>query len=149
LSAIRAFTKWLAEHHKLPRDPLTAIKKPNPESDRRQELGMLSPEKWQSIEGLTVQGPERHGMPSAERLMLYRTAIQTGLRSNELRSLTLGSLCFDATPPYITCKGRSTKNRTDARQFIQPELAAELKAHVTSKSPKAPIFNLPHEPKWP
>jgi hypothetical protein len=79
--------------------------------------------------------------------LLYRTAIQTGLRSNELRSLTRGRLYFDADPPYITCKAKSTKNGKDARQYIQPELAADLREHITKKSPKAPVFNLPHESK--
>ena len=84
-------------------------------------------------------------MTGSERLLLYRTAIQTGLRSNELRSLTRGQLYFDSNPPYITCKAGSTKNRKDARQYIQPELAADLKTHVATKSPKAPTFKLPHE----
>jgi len=46
--------------------------------------------------------------------------------------------------PYITCDAGSTKNRKDAQQFIQPELAAELQSHVTAKAPKAPVFNMPH-----
>jgi len=77
--------------------------------------------------------------------LLYRTAIQTGLRSNELRSLTRGRLYFDSDPPYITCKAGSTKNRKDAQQYVQPELATDLKAHIATKAPKAPVFNLPHE----
>jgi len=32
VSAIKAFTKWLTEHHKLPRDPLSSVKKPNPKA---------------------------------------------------------------------------------------------------------------------
>jgi len=84
-------------------------------------------------------------MIGAERSLLYDTAIQTGLRSNELRSLTRGRLYLNADPPYITCKGQSTKNGKDARQYIQPCLAADLKAHITTKAPKAPVFNLPHE----
>ncbi len=77
--------------------------------------------------------------------MLYQTAIQTGLRAGELRSLTRGRLYLDAKPPRITCKAGSTKNRKDARQYIQSELAADLKVHITTKAPKAPVFGLPHE----
>ena len=32
LNAIKAFTKWLTEHQKLPRDPLVSVKKPNPKT---------------------------------------------------------------------------------------------------------------------
>ena len=84
-------------------------------------------------------------MAAGERLTLYRTAIQTGLRSNELRSLTRGNLYLDPAQPYVTCKAGSTKNHKDARQYIQPELADELQKLIATKAPKAPVFDLPHE----
>ena len=145
LNAITAFTRWLTEHHKLPRDPLASVRKPTPKGDRRRERRMSLPKEWWRLETATALGPDRHGMTGAERLLLYRTAIQTGLRSNELRSLTRGRLYFVTDPTYITCKAGSTKNRKDARQYIQAELAADLKVHITTKAPKTPIFNLPHE----
>jgi len=145
LAAIKAFTKWLTEHHKLPRDPLASVKKPNPKADRRRERRMLLPDEWRLLETATEAGPERYGMTGGERVLLYSAAIYTGLRSSELRSLTRGRLYFDSETPYITCKAGSTKNRKDARQHIQPQLAASLKAHIATKAPMAPVFNLPHE----
>jgi len=145
LNAIKAFTKWLTEHHKLLRDPLSSIKTPNPKADRRRERRILLRDEWRRLKSATQSGPERYGMTGNERLLLYHTVIQTGLRSNELRSLTRGQLYFDSNPPYITCKAGSTKNRKDARQYIQSELAADSKTHVATKSPKAPTFKLPHE----
>ena len=145
LNAIKAFTRWLTEHHKLPRDPLSAVKKPNPKADRRRERRMLLPSEWHRLEVATLTGPVRYGMTGQERILLYRTAIETGLRSSELRSLTRGRLFFNSDPPYITCKAGSTKNRKDARQYIRGDLAANLKAHIATKAPKAPVFNLPHE----
>ena len=142
LNAIKAFTKWLTEHHKLPRDPLASVKKPNPKADRRRERRMLLPEEWRLLETATEIGPDRYGMTGGERSILYQTAIQTALRSNELRSLTRGRLYFDSDPPYITCKAGSTKNGDDARQYILADLAARLKVHIATK---APVFNLPHE----
>ena len=145
LTGIKGFTKWLAENHKLPRDPLTSVKKPNPQADRRYERRMLLPEEWQRLKAVTEAGPERYGMTGTERVLLYETAIQTGLRSYELRSLTRGRLVPNADPPHITAKARNTKKTEDARQYIQPELASDLRTHITTKAPKAPIFNLPHE----
>jgi len=145
LAAVKGFTKWLSSHHKLPRDPLASVKKPNPKADRRRERRMLLPEEWRLLETATEAGPERYGMTGGERVMLYQTAIQSGLRSNELRSLTRGRLYFDSDPPYVTAKAGNTKNKKDARQYIQPELAASLKAHIATKAPKAPVFDLPHE----
>jgi len=145
LTAIKGFAKWLAEHGKIVRDPLATIRKPNPESGRRRERRAITPEEWQWLEVATLAGGERHGMTGQERRLLYRTAIQTGLRQNELRSLTRGRLHLTGETPYILAKARSAKNRRDCRQFIQPDLAAELQTLIARKSPKAPVFNLPDE----
>ena len=48
------------------------------------------------------------------------------------------------TPPFqIALHIGSTKNRKDARQYIQTDLAAELQAHITTKAPAAPVFTMP------
>ena len=46
---------------------------------------------------------------------------------------------MDAESSYVTCKAGSTKNRDFARQYIQPELAAVLRALVATK----PVFSMP------
>jgi len=146
LTAIKGFTRWLTENDKLPRDPLASVKKPNPKSDRRRERRMLLPDEWQWVRSVTLaEGVERFGMTAAERALLYTTAIQTGLRSGELRSLTRGRLFLEGEQPYVTCRAGSTKNAKDARQYIQPELAEQLRAHVATKAPRAPVFALPHQ----
>lgn len=55
------------------------------------------------------------------------------------------NLFLDAEPPCILVKGAGTKNRKDARQYVTPELAAELKAHAAKKMPTAPVFAMPGE----
>jgi len=145
LNAITAFTKWLTENQKLARDPLVSVKKPSPKADRRRERRVLLPEEWRLLERAADSGPDRYGMPGAERSLLYRTAIETALRSKELRSLTRGRLFLESDQPYLTCKAGSTKNRKDAKQYIQPDLAQRLKAHISSKAPKAALFAMPHE----
>lgn len=145
LTAIKSFTKWLTNLHKLPRDPLMSVKKPNPQADRRHERRMLLPEELQRLEYSTDHSSVKYGMEGKDRTLLYLTAIQSGLRANEIRSLEKGSLNLDSDAPYITCKPEATKNRQPARQYIQPELAARLKSHVSKKTRSAPVFNLPHE----
>ena len=54
------------------------------------------------------------------------------------RSLTRGALFLSGERPYVTCKAGSTKNRKDARQYIRPELAKELRRQVAAKAPGAP-----------
>ncbi len=145
LTAVKGFTKWLANNQELPRDPLASVSKPNPKADRRRERRMLLPDEWKWLQPITANGPERYGVPGPERALLYATAIQTGLRANELRSLTRGQLFLKVEQPYITCKAGSTKNRRDARQYVQCDLAAGLQQHVAKKAPQAPVFAMPSE----
>ena len=143
LTAIKGFTGWMTKNGKLASDPLVTVTKPDPETDRRLERRMLLHEEWQWLRDVTAAGIDQFGMSGAERVLLYETAIQTGLRSNELRSLTRGRLYLTAEKPYITCKAGSTKNRKTARQYILIDLANRLRVHIESKAPKAPVFSLP------
>jgi hypothetical protein len=82
-------------------------------------------------------------MAGPERILLYRTAIETGLRSNELRGLTRISVVLDGSQPFIRVKAANTKNRKDAQQFIQRDLAEQLRVHLASKTPTSRVFDLP------
>lgn len=106
---------------------------------------MLLPAEWHLLRLATLEGGPFDGIEAKERELLYATAIQTGLRSNELRSLSRGRMFLESTPPYIVCKAVATKNKNDARQYLLPDLAGELAAHVGKKTPKAPVFAMPHE----
>lgn len=145
LGAMKHFTLWLDKHHKLPRNPLSSVKKPNPKADRRYERRLFLPEEWRWLEMATINGPARYGIDPEDRRLLYTAALQTGLRSNELRETSRGRLYLTVSAPYITAKPRSTKDRKDARQYIQPKLATDLAARVRDKSPGSPVFPMPDE----
>jgi integrase len=141
LTSIKGFTKWLAVNNKLPRDPLASVKKPNPKTDRRYERRMMLHEEWDWLRSTLVE--TRGGLSAQDRLMLYATGIQTGLRSCELRSLTQGKLFLESNPPYVVCKSGATKNSDDARQYIRPELAEALRNYVASKPGGSLVFKMP------
>ncbi len=84
-------------------------------------------------------------MSPLSRCVLYATAIQTGLRSAELRSVTKADLLLAGEKPYVRCKAENTKNGKEARQYIQADLAGELRALVANKTPGASVFPMPVE----
>jgi integrase len=143
--ACKAFTRWLADHAKLSHDPLRSVKRPSVKTDRRLRRRMLTPAEWPYVRAATLTSGPRDGMNPLERVALYAVAIQTGLRSAELRSLTKSDLFLAGETPYVRCRAQNTKNEQEARQYIQPDLATELRRIVATKTPTAPVFNMPNE----
>jgi integrase len=144
LAAIKSFTRWLSVNHKLPRDPLLGIKQPNPATDRRRTRRVLLPEEWKWLVGVLESAAYSFGMSGTQRRLLYETAIQTGLRAKELRSLKVGNLYLTVSQPYLVCRAESTKNRLEAKQYLLPELAQRLAREAHDKSARASVFRLPH-----
>ena len=143
IQAAKGFTRWLVINGKLVADPLATVKKPSTEDDRRVVRRYLTREEWTWLDSVSRSSPTRYGMTGLERALLYSTAIQTGLRSNELRSLTRGKLNLTINPPFILAKPAGTKNKKLARQYVQPELAAELMNLAKGKLGGTAVFDMP------
>ena len=145
LTAIKSFSRWLTNDSKLVRDPFASVSKPNPQSDRRRERRMLLPTEWPWLMRATEVGGNVEDMPACERQLLYRLAVQTGLRSSELRSLGRGHFHLEKETPFVRVVSGETKNRKVANQYIDAELARDLKRHLASKMPGADAFASPDE----
>ena len=92
-----------------------------------------------------------------ERMLVYKVFILTGLRCNELRSITLGQLHLDDKTPSIELHARDEKNRQGSNVALCSDLASELRdwvertkslteRHVlkTGKPMESrPLFNVP------
>lgn len=143
--ALKSFTKWLADHGKLAHDPLRTVKRPSVKEDRRLRRRMLTPTEWPHLRAATLTSGQRDGMNPLERVALYGTAIQTGLRSAELRSITKADLFLAGDKPYLRCKAENTKNGAEARQYIQADLAEDLRRLVANKTPAVQVFPMPDE----
>src|SRR5579864_9212792 len=103
--AAKAFTRWLADHGKLAHDPLRGVKRPSLKTDRRRR--MLLPAEWPYLRAATLASGRRDGMNPLERVALYAVAVQTGLRSGELRSLAKSDLFLAGEKPYVRCKAEN------------------------------------------
>jgi integrase len=76
-----------------------------------------------------------------ERILLYRFAMETGLRANEIRTLT--RLSFDFEAPTVKVEPKHTKNGKAAVLPLKPSTAEAMKAHTGCKAPTAPVFKMP------
>jgi len=80
-------------------------------------------------------------IPGHERILLYRFAMETGLRADEIRTLTRTSFDFEA--PTVKVESKHTKNGKVAIIPLKPSTAEAMKAHTGCKAPTAPVFKMP------
>jgi hypothetical protein len=76
--------------------------------------------------------------------MLYRVAVETGLRANELRSLTRASFDLSADPQTVTVAAAYSKHRREDVVPLRLDTAAALAEHLAAKLPGAPAFTMPN-----
>jgi len=108
----------------------------DPDNDKRQALSF---DQVGRLLAVSANGPEVEGISGMERAVLYRVAIETGFRANELRQLRVGS--FDLDKAKVKLEARHCKDRRDATQSITLALAGRLADYFADGTPFA-AFNL-------
>jgi hypothetical protein len=88
-------------------------------------------------------GEPYKSMTGPMRALCYRLAVASGLRYNEIRSITPES--FNWTANTVTIRAAYAKNGQTATLPIAPELAADLAEFVQSLPFGKSIFPLPHD----
>jgi hypothetical protein len=74
--------------------------------------------------------------------LIYKTAILTGLRLNELRTLRVGDLSFGDVP-FVALRALNEKNRKGSTIPLRDDLAENLKQWVIGKAAGDLVFNVP------
>lgn len=100
LSALRQFCKWMVSERRAAESPISHLKGVNVRTDRRHDRRALSVPETQRLLGATRAGKTVWRMTGHDREMVYRIALETGLRWGELRSLTRSSFDLDGEPPH-------------------------------------------------
>jgi integrase len=139
--AVRAFARWLWKEGRAREHLLAHLATVNPESDRRHRRRALTDEESARLVTAAESGPSVKGMIGPDRAMLYRVALGTGFRADELRSLMTRSFRL-GEPPTIICEAAYTKNGQVAEQPISGALADLLERWLAGKPADRPVFNL-------
>ncbi len=128
-------------------NPVDHLEPLNVKVDRRRDRRALTVEELCNLLTATASGPERYGLTGADRTLLYRVAMETGLRSNELRTLTVRSFDLNAESPTVTVTADNSKNRREDTLPLRPELAEELRSRLSGKPADAQVFPIPKDRK--
>ena len=158
IGAVKAFAVWLAEANRIEEVPrgLKSLTLYNEKEDRRRvRRALTKAEIDRLLEAAEAGAPvklsrrgyqfdERH-ITGPERATLYRLAMDTGFRANEIRTLTPECFHLDGDEPIITLDPRNEKNRKGIDQPITRELAASLKQFVEGKPEGKPVLEVPEK----
>ncbi len=113
LQAIKAFSRWMARDGRVRESPLAHLQAGNARVDVRRQRRALSADELVQLLAWTETAPTWRGMTGSARATLYQLAVETGLRANELRTLTCGSFNLDGDPPTVTVRAAYSKSRRD------------------------------------
>jgi integrase len=129
LTSLKAFGYWLVRVKALGANPLADASGPTV-TDTPHARRTLSPKElavfFQSVAG------DFRGLSGPDRAILYRVAAGTGLRRNELASLTSESFHLTDTPT-VTLAAGFAKNRKAAVLPLSPTLAKLLRAWMKGR----------------
>ncbi len=145
LSAVKGFCRWMVRDGRASENPLVHLDPLNARTDRRHDRRALSVEevRWLIDTTSGKNSPERYGMSGPERAMLYRLAVETGLRASELRSLTRASFNLTIDNPTVRVAAAYSKRRREDVLPLRPDTTAELRDHLATKHPGARAFVMP------
>jgi len=122
---------------------MASLRKLNAKTDKRRPRRPLDVTELRWLLDTTRRGPKRADMTGPERAMLYRLAVETGLRSSELASLTRSSFRLDGEVPTVTVQASYSKRRRDDVLPLRPNTATDLREFLAHTPPLAKAFHMP------
>jgi integrase len=144
LQAIKQFCKWMVQDQRAMESPVGHLKGLNVKVDRRHDRRAFQPDEVKHLLATTATAPKRFGATGSQRAMLYRLAVETGLRANELRTLKVSS--FDLDECTVTVQAAYSKRKREDVLPLRPDTAAELRGFLSDKLPDARVFRVPDKP---
>ncbi|HYE16880.1 MAG TPA: tyrosine-type recombinase/integrase, partial [Tepidisphaeraceae bacterium] len=145
LRHIKQFSKWLKKNNRVGENLLADMEGYNVRTDRRHDHQDLGDEGYRLLLESTRTAPDAFGMTGEERAMLYETALETGFRANECRTLTPARCKLDRLHPVIVVLAGYSKHRREDTQPVRPEFAARLRKFLDGRPADKPIWPLPDE----
>ena len=140
--AIKQFARWLHRERRIAENPIVGLKGYNAETDRRHQRRGFAPDEMTVLLAYTQQAKDRWGMSGLSRAAAYHLAFASGLRRNEIRTLTIDSFDLAAEHPTVTVQAAYSKHRKTDVQPIPVNVADALAIYLASADPDRP-FALP------
>ncbi len=143
LKSVKEFCKWMVDDRRASESPVKHLQTISVSADRRHDRRSLETDEIRRLLEATKTAPKRFGMDGHQRALLYRLAVETGLRRDELKSLRKSS--FDFENYTVTVEAAYSKNRRQSTLPLRKDTAAELRSVVAGKLPNTQVFKVPEK----
>ena len=143
LQAIKQFCRWMVKDRRAIENPLLHLQGLNVRTDRRHDRRAMSLEELTLLLEIATDGPVRFNVSGQERALLYRLAVETGLRAGELRSLSPASFRLSGSEPTVTVAAAYCKNRRESTLPLRPDTVEMLVAHLKRRQADDCAFAVP------
>ena len=138
IKAAKFFCKWIAKNLNTTSPIVHLEGLENEGTDKRHKRRAATADELRRLLETTRRGPERFGLTSYERSLLYWLAAETGLRANEIRTLTVKSFNFpDST---VTVDAAYSKHRQQDTLPLKAALQVALQNYLANKLPTVKVF---------
>ena len=141
LQAIDGWCNWMISRRRLDRNPLVGIPRLNAALDVRHPRRALTLEEVSSLlQSARDSGKSIQCYSGEERARIYTISYLTGLRRNEIASLTPRSFDLDGEQPTLTIEAKSSKHRKKDVLPIHPDLVPLIREWMAGLEPNQPLF---------
>ena len=141
LQALDSFCNWCVATKRLPSNPIVGLERLNPETDVRHKRRALTAEQVAAlVQSARSSGVSIQKFNGEQRARIYLLSYLTGLRRNEIASLTPRSFALDAETPTVTVQAASSKHRRKDLLPLHPELAVMVREWINGLSPSEKLF---------
>jgi integrase len=137
--SLKAFCKWCCTTRPIPDCPLIYGLELARQTDKQTRRAATDDE-MDRILSAALNGAVVADLSGEQRYYLYLTAISTGFRASELRSLCRADFNLKSQIPHILMASKNSKNRKETQQPIHAQTASELAAWIKGKPAKQPLW---------
>ena len=159
-ATLNAFANWCADPSigRLVSNPFKGVPKADEKADPRRRRRSMTEDELKRLlnvarrrpllNAMTIHRGKRKGQAVAklrpeiraqlealgrERALIYKTLVLTGLRKNELATLTVAQLQLDGPIAHLELDAEDEKNREGNSVVIRPDLAGDLRTWLSEK----------------
>ena len=144
LQATKSFIGWLVKDGRSGENRLAYLRALRTDTDVRVQRRALTDDEARRLLAAAEAGPVVLGVSGTLRALTYRLVLTTGLRANEVRSLTWKS--FDLSPePTVMVEAAYSKHRRRDVLPLTRSMAEALRRWKAKHPGDGPVFPLPQK----